>query len=65
MIVSQGRTFGTIGVVTTNQKGGFTSAGEKTVTIGSTKPIKKKNILYNNKSLAELAYLELLKKYQR
>ena len=65
MIISQGRTFGTITAVTTNQKGGFESAGEKVVTIGSTKHINKKNMLYNTKSLAEQAYIELLRKYQR
>ena len=66
MIGSDGRTFGTIGTSVTKQKGGFYCAGERTVTIGSKNKKIDKQLKYNpNMSLAEQAYLELLKQYQR
>ena len=62
MIGSEGRIFGAI----TKQKGGFYCAGERTVVIGSKNKKIDKQLKYNpNMSLAEQAYLELLKQYQR
>lgn len=66
MLIAEGRTFGSIGSTVTKQKGGFYSAGERTVVIGSgNKKINKKLTYNNNISVAEQAYLELLKQYQR
>lgn len=66
MIRSEGRIFGAIGTAVTKQKGGFYCAGERTVTIGSKNKKIDKQLKYNpNMSLAEQAYLELLKQYQR
>lgn len=61
-----GATFGSVKVSSTNQKGGFESAGEQTIVVGNTKKIgKKKSYGYGMASISEQAYLELLKKYQR
>ena len=61
-----GATFGSVKVSSTNQKGGFESAGEQTIVVGNTKKIgKKKSYGYGVASISEQAYLELLKKYQR
>lgn len=66
MITSEGKIFGSIGASVTKQKGGFYCAGERTVVIGTTSKKIDKQLKYNpNMSLAEQAYLELLKKYQR
>lgn len=61
-----GATFGSVKISSTNQKGGFESAGEQTIVVGNTKKIgKKKSYGYGMASISEQAYLELLKKYQR
>lgn len=61
-----GATFGSVKVSSTNQKGGFESAGEQTIVVGNAKKIgKKKSYGYGMASISEQAYLELLKKYQR
>nr|DAX15789.1 MAG TPA: hypothetical protein [Caudoviricetes sp.] len=66
MLISEGRTFGTVSSNVTKQKGGFYCAGERTVVIGSTSKKIDKKLKYNpNMSVAEQAYLELLKQYQR
>lgn len=63
---TSGATFGSVKVSSTNQKGGFESAGEQTIVVGNTKKIgKKKSYGYGMASISEQAYLELLKKYQR
>lgn len=61
-----GATFGSVKVSSTNQQGGFESAGERTIIVGSNKKLsKKKSYGYGMASISEQAYLELLKKYQR
>jgi hypothetical protein len=65
-ITTGGATFGSVKISSTNQQGGFESAGERTVIVGNTKKIgKKKSYGYGMASISEQAYLELLKKYQR